>query len=73
MGTERGPSPEVKRLGSEADHSPPTSAEVKNTWIYTFTPPYAFMAYCLLNTGTNFIKETVGRCKLEITSLFILL
>jgi hypothetical protein len=37
-------SPEVKRLGREADHSPPTSAEVKNTWIYTSTPPYAFMA-----------------------------
>jgi hypothetical protein len=34
----------VKRPGREADHSPPTSAEVKNTWIYTSTPPYAFMA-----------------------------
>jgi hypothetical protein len=28
-------SPEVKRLGCEADQSPPTSAEVKNAWIYT--------------------------------------
>jgi hypothetical protein len=28
----------------EADHSPPTSAAVKNTWIYTSTPSYAFMA-----------------------------
>jgi hypothetical protein len=27
--------PEVKRPGREADHSPPTSAEVKNMWIYT--------------------------------------
>jgi hypothetical protein len=25
-------SPEVKRSGCEADHSPPSSAEVKNTW-----------------------------------------
>jgi hypothetical protein len=24
--------------------SPPTSAEVKKTWIYTSTPPYVFMA-----------------------------
>jgi hypothetical protein len=24
--------------------SPPTSAEVKKMWIYTSTPPYAFMA-----------------------------
>jgi hypothetical protein len=37
-------SPEVKRPGREADHSPPTSAEVKKMWIYTSTPPYAFMA-----------------------------
>jgi hypothetical protein len=29
----------VKRLGGEADHSPPTSAEAKKTWIYTSTPP----------------------------------
>jgi hypothetical protein len=28
----------------EADHSPRTSAEVKKMWIYTSTPPYAFMA-----------------------------
>jgi hypothetical protein len=27
----------VKRPGSEADHSPPSSAEVKNTWSYTST------------------------------------
>jgi hypothetical protein len=34
----------VKRPGCEANHSPPTSAEVKKTWIYTSTPPYFFMA-----------------------------
>jgi hypothetical protein len=37
-------SPGVKRQGREADHSPPTSAEVKKMWTYTSTPPYAFMA-----------------------------
>jgi hypothetical protein len=37
-------SPGVKRSGREADHSTPTSAEVKKTWVYTSTPPYAFMA-----------------------------
>jgi hypothetical protein len=31
-------------LGREADHSPPTTAEVKNTWIYISSPPYVFMA-----------------------------
>jgi hypothetical protein len=31
-------SPGVKRLRREADHSPPSSAEVKNAWRYTSTP-----------------------------------
>jgi hypothetical protein len=35
----------VKRPGREADHSPPSSAEVKNAWSYTSTPQYAFMAW----------------------------
>jgi hypothetical protein len=34
----------VKLPGREADHSPPASAEVKKMWLYTSTPPYAFMA-----------------------------
>jgi hypothetical protein len=29
----------VKRLGCETDHSPPSSAEVKNAWSYTSTAP----------------------------------
>jgi hypothetical protein len=36
--------PGVKRPEREADHPPPTSAEVKKMWIYTTTPPYVFMA-----------------------------
>jgi hypothetical protein len=36
-------SPGAKRPGREADHTPPTTAEVKNIWIYTFTPPHVFM------------------------------
>jgi hypothetical protein len=38
----------VKWMEPETDHSPPTSAEVKKTWIYTSTHPYAFMAQCLI-------------------------
>jgi hypothetical protein len=30
--------PGVKRPGREADHSPPFSVEVKNTWSYTSAP-----------------------------------
>jgi hypothetical protein len=37
-------SPMVKRLEREAVRSPPTSAEVKKTWIYTSTLPCVFMA-----------------------------
>jgi hypothetical protein len=37
-------SPGVKRLWREADHSPPTSVEVMNTWIYTSTLRYVFGA-----------------------------
>jgi hypothetical protein len=37
-------SPGVKWPGREADRSPPASAEVKKTWVYTCTPLYAFMA-----------------------------
>jgi hypothetical protein len=33
-------SPRVKQPGREADHSPPTRAEVKYMWIYTCTPPH---------------------------------
>jgi hypothetical protein len=32
-------SPRINWLGREADHSPPCSAEVKNAWSYTSTPP----------------------------------
>jgi len=33
------PSVGVILLGHEADHSPPSSAEIKNVWNYTSTPP----------------------------------
>jgi hypothetical protein len=42
-------SPGVKWPGREAEHSPPTSAAVKKTWIYTTTPPYVFIAYCFIS------------------------
>jgi hypothetical protein len=38
----------MKLPGSEADHSPPSSAEVKNAWSYTSTHQYAFMAWGLV-------------------------
>jgi hypothetical protein len=38
----------VKGLWHDAAHSPPCSAEVKNAWSYTFTPPYVFTAWFLI-------------------------
>jgi hypothetical protein len=34
----------TKQPEHEADHSHSFGAKVKNTWIYTFTPPWVFMA-----------------------------
>jgi hypothetical protein len=34
----------AKRLGIDADGSPPPSSEVNKAWKYTSTPPYVFMA-----------------------------
>jgi len=44
----------VKRPRREAIHSPPSSAEAKNAWGYTFNPQYAFMAQCQLKHRDNF-------------------
>jgi hypothetical protein len=38
----------------EADHSPPSRAEVKNAWNYTSTLPYVFMVWCLVKHRANF-------------------
>jgi hypothetical protein len=40
--------PGVKRPGCEADHSFPSSAEVKNAWNCTSTHPFVFMAWGLI-------------------------
>jgi hypothetical protein len=42
-------SPKLKQPGRETDHSPTTSAQIKNTSIYTSTPPYVLMTYFLIN------------------------
>jgi hypothetical protein len=44
----------VKRPGREADHSPPSSAEVKNSCNYTSTSQHAFMAWCSVKAQGQF-------------------
>jgi len=38
----------VKLLGCDANHTPPSSAEVKNVWSFIFTHPYVFMVLSLI-------------------------
>jgi hypothetical protein len=44
----------VKRPGHEADHSPPSSAEVKECVELYLHSHYAFMAWCLIKHRDNF-------------------
>jgi hypothetical protein len=44
----------VKRPGHEAEHSPPSSAKVKNEWNCTSITPYIFMAWCSISTRDYF-------------------
>jgi hypothetical protein len=46
----------IKQPGRETEHSPPSSAVIKNAWSYTSTPQYAFMAWCSVkSTGTTLL------------------
>jgi hypothetical protein len=36
--------------GREADHSPPSSADVKNAFIYTYTPPIRLIGVVLIES-----------------------
>jgi hypothetical protein len=48
----------VRRVYRVADHSPPSSAEEKNTCNYTFTSLYVFIAWCLFSTGSNLLRPS---------------
>jgi hypothetical protein len=66
----------VKRPGREADHSPPSSAEVKNAWSYTSTPQHTFMAWCSFKKKRkayrdNFTFTFIENCILISLILFI--
>jgi hypothetical protein len=58
----------LKWQGREADHSPPTSAEVKKTRTYTSTSPHVFMVYCLMKHRDN-STFTTRLCHPVFTSL----
>jgi hypothetical protein len=56
----------------EADHSPPSSAELKNEWSYISTPQYAFMALCSVKAQAEILPFTffLSRTELEIIGQF---
>jgi hypothetical protein len=53
----------VKRSGREADHSPPSSAGVKNAWSYNSTPPYVFKALCSVKQSTGTTLPYLIACR----------
>jgi hypothetical protein len=55
----------VKRPGREAYHSPLSSAEAKNTWSNTSTPPYVFMAQGLIKYLDKFPPPLYGAADLD--------
>jgi len=74
-----------KPLPREANHSSPSSAEVKNYWRYTFPPPYAFLAciwtnhflrlsviHATIKNSQNFRGSTKGNVRTQkLMSLFV--
>jgi hypothetical protein len=60
------------RLGCEAEHSPPTSDEVKKTGIYTSIPPHAFMAQCLVTHRDNFTFYLMLQSKVQVASVSLI-
>jgi hypothetical protein len=61
----------VKRPEREAEHSLPSSAEVKNMWSYTSTTQYAFMAWCSVTAQEHLYLYSVNRYDIK-RCLFLL-
>lgn len=49
---------DVKLPTRESDHSPPSSAEGKNSWSNTSTPTYAFITRCLCTETLHLTLKT---------------
>jgi hypothetical protein len=60
----------VKRPGREADHSLPSSAEIKDAWSYTSTPQYVFLAWCLIkHRDFTFLPVISGDLQYELGAI----
>jgi hypothetical protein len=59
-------SPVIKRPERDANHSRPSSAEVKYAWSYISTPSYTFMTWCLIKDKDNFTFLQYEPCTLYL-------
>jgi hypothetical protein len=62
--------PGVKGLGREADHSSPSSAEVKKTWSYTSIPSCVCMAWCLIRHRIRFYEVVLIEAQVKLHLYF---
>jgi hypothetical protein len=62
-------SPGIMRQVCEANHAPQTSAEVKNTWIYTSAPPYVFMVYYIKFLDRVWIIYSPDLCNITLSAV----
>jgi len=61
----------IKRAGHEADHSPPSTAEIKNAWSYTFTCRGAWLSTGkTLPLPLNPSLTSIQKCENCITTKF---
>jgi hypothetical protein len=51
----------VKEPVHKTDHSPQSTAEVKNAWSYTITPPYVFRLWCIIMNRENYNFYVKGK------------
>jgi hypothetical protein len=57
--------------GRKAVHLPQSIAEVRNAWCYTFTPPYVFMAWCLIKHKDSCIFTLIFNVCLLFNTVFV--
>jgi hypothetical protein len=55
----------ARRPGLEADHSPPTSAEVKKAWIYTSTLLYLYLYMHYTTLPSAFGTSLMSLCRIR--------
>ena len=68
IGKGRSPPPEVRRLGCEANNSPPRSAEAKNGRSCTSASPYVLLTFTV--TASRYLSQCVTTKGIEFCATF---